>query len=178
MKRILYFSGSNSSKSINQALACHAASFLQSSEGHEVSLRDFSTPLYCMDLEEEKGIPEQATRFLNMLQDYDGYIISTPEHNGMIPAVFKNLLDWLSRTKVKFFGNKPILVMSASPGRRAGLKAREHLEHILPWWAGNVVATYSIGSYYEAMDLETQRLKTKEEEAKLMDAVQVFEKSL
>ncbi len=54
-------------------------------------------PIYSEDRENDGGIPDQAQRFLKIIQDADGIILSLAEHNGSYTSAFKNILDWTSR---------------------------------------------------------------------------------
>jgi NAD(P)H-dependent FMN reductase len=149
MGKILAFSGSNSKNSINQQLV-HATGELV--EGHEVEvvdLRDYDAPIYGIDLEVEKGIPASMKALSEKMKSADGYIISTPEHNGSMSALLKNTIDWLSRIEQKAFQNKPTLFMSASPGPRGGIAALSHLVDVMPYRGAEIVGHYALGSFGE-----------------------------
>ena len=85
---ILAFSGSNSKHSINQKLIVATAKMISKHQVKVISLRDFEAPLYGIDLESEAGIPELMLKLNSIFNNVDGFLISTPEHNGSIPAVF------------------------------------------------------------------------------------------
>ena len=153
MNKIVAFSGSNHSKSINQQLV----QFVATSLGpvcEVVDLRAYPLPLYSQDLEEAEGFPEKALELKALFQTADGFVLSCPEHNGSMPAVFKNTIDWLSRLEGKIFNEKPMLLMSASPGPNGGQTNRANLEKLLPWWGAQVVATFSLGEFYKKFDEE------------------------
>ncbi len=59
----------------------------------------------------------------------DAYLIVTPEYNHSIPAVLKNAIDtvWLSYG----FRNKPVAAIGYSGSIGAGIRAIEHLAHVL-----------------------------------------------
>ena len=116
-KRILAFSGSNSKNSINQKLVQATAELVESNEVEVIDLRDYDAPLYGIDLETEKGIPESMKKLSAKMGSVDGYIISTPEHNGSMSALLKNTIDWLSRIEQKAFQNKRTVFLSTSPGQ-------------------------------------------------------------
>jgi chromate reductase len=40
----------------------------------------------------------------------------TPEYNFSDPGVLKNALDWVSRCEDQPFANKPVAIITASPG--------------------------------------------------------------
>ena len=83
------------------------------------------------------------------MNEADGFIVSSPEHNGSMPAVLKNTIDWLSRIEQKVFNDKPTVFMSTSPGPRGGASALGHLVDVMPYRGANVVGHYSLGSFGE-----------------------------
>ena len=152
MKRILAFSGSNSSKSINQVFVAYAADKIGNHEVGILDIRDYPLPLYGMDLEMGEGIPDNAKKLKGIFSKQDALIIASPEHNGSIPAVFKNIIDWLSRIVEpgeSFFGNhaKPVLLLSASPGPTGGATNLANMERLMPYWGGDVKGKYSLGGF-------------------------------
>lgn len=77
-------------------------------------------PLYDGDLEAEHGIPEAVQTLKEKIAAADGLLIVTPEYNNGIPGVLKNAIDWLSRPPgdmARVFGDKPVAILGASPGR-------------------------------------------------------------
>ena len=152
MKKILTFSGSNSSKSINQALVTYAGNLVKSNEVTLINLRDYDMPLFSLDLEEELGKHENAIKLRELFEAHDGFIISLPEHNSSMSAFFKNTIDWISRTGRGPFGGKPILLLSASPGPGAGKRVLEAVEPMLAGFlAGNVVAKFGLGTFHDSV---------------------------
>ena len=149
MKKIIAFSGSNSSNSINQQLVKAASQLVDKVTVEVLDIRDYASPFFSLDLEKESGIPDIIQKLRTKLNEADGYILSSPEHNGSIPAYFKNIIDWLSRMDMKIFGNKPMLLMSASPGKGGGATNLGNLQKLMPWWGGEVVATFSLGSFHD-----------------------------
>ena len=109
MKKIITFAGSNSKTSINKQLAEYAASLVENVEVITLDLNDFELPVYGIDLENEKGIPDNAQKFLETIKSSDGIILSLAEHNGAYATVFKNLFDWMSRINPKVFNNKKLV---------------------------------------------------------------------
>lgn len=148
MKTILAFSGSLSSGSINHRLIENAAPLLKGLDVRTLSLRDYPTPLYSHDIERE-GIPETVKELRALFDAADGFLISVPEYNSSIPAGFKNAIDWLSRTGVKPFQDKPVLLMSATPGGRGGASVQEHLLRVMPFWGAKVVGNFSLPNFGE-----------------------------
>ena len=92
MKKILAFGASNSRNSINKMIANYAGMQIEDSVLELLDLNDFEMPIYSIDIEKEKGIPEAVNRFKSNIDKVDGIIISFAEHNGYYTAVFKNIL--------------------------------------------------------------------------------------
>ncbi len=169
MARILCFSGSTSSTSINQALVSYAATLLPDHDTHIIDLRDYLAPIYSIDLEKEKGIPPMIQRLIEHFQQYDAFLISTPEHNGLMTAHMKNTLDWLSRAEKGVMGYKPVFLMSTSPGKRGAKSSLEHTARILGYLGAKVNGTYSLGSFYDNVDRENGFYMTDECEQKKLE---------
>jgi NAD(P)H-dependent FMN reductase len=159
MKKILAFSGSNSKQSINQQFVIAAANLIEGAEVEVLNLRDYEAPVYGIDLEIEHGFPPTMVELNKKFDEADGFLISTPEHNGSMPAAFKNVIDWISRQEVKVFRDKPTVFLSTAPGPRGGASALEHLVAIMPYRGAEIVGQYSLGSFsenYENGSLNTE----------------------
>ncbi|MEZ4253938.1 MAG: NADPH-dependent FMN reductase [Polyangiales bacterium] len=77
-------------------------------------------PLYDGDLEAEHGLPDAVRTLKEQIAAADGLLLVTPEYNNGIPGVLKNAIDWLSRPASdleRVFGDKPVAILGASPGR-------------------------------------------------------------
>ena len=176
MKNIMAFAGSNSKTSINKQLAKYAASLVENAEVTTLDLNDFELPVYGMDLENEKGIPENAQKFLDALQSYDGIVLSLAEHNGAYSTVFKNLFDWMSRINGKLWSEKPMLLMASSPGARGGVTVIEIAKGRFPFMGGNIVADFSLPSFFD--NFKEGKLVNEELHLELKSKVEVFQKAL
>ena len=136
--RILAFSGSAHSPSLNQRLVSLAARGARDA-GAEVtliSLRDFPMPLYDQDIEDADGIPEHGMRLKDLFRAHDGLLISSPEYNSSFSAALKNAIDWISRPDgdvpgLVAFRDTTALLLSASPGALGGLRGLVHVRAIL-----------------------------------------------
>lgn len=146
--KIIAFAGSNSSRSINHKLVSFVSSLATKVEVDTISLRDFEAPVFGIDMEEQDGFPASMKSLKQLFDTADGFLVSVPEHNGSMPAVFKNTIDWLSRMGSKPFQNKPTLFLSATPGGRAGILVREHLESIMQRGT-DFVGHYGVGNFGE-----------------------------
>jgi NAD(P)H-dependent FMN reductase len=72
----------------------------------------------------------------------DGLLISTPEYIHTLPAVLKNLLEWVVSSGEGF--GKPAAVWSASPSLEGGARAHAALVHILEVMSVRVVPEASL----------------------------------
>ena len=179
MKSILAFSGSNSSNSVNRKLVEFAITKFQSVEAILIDLRDFPVPIYSMDIEEDTGVPSEVHRLKKLFEKHDGFLISSPEHNGMMPAFFKNVMDWISRTEGKIFHEKPVMLMSTSPGPRGGITNLANMKNVFPHWGASAVFTdFSLGSFYQNFDMENDRFINPDDEQRLTTAIRDFENHL
>lgn len=162
MKKILAFSGSNSSSSINTLLTHHAASLVKNNNVTEIDLRDFPLPIYSSDIEKNDGIPENAAKLKQLISKYDGYIISLPEHNSSLTAFFKNTIDWVSRVEMKFLNGKPIALLSTSPGPGGGKNGLTQAEPILTGYlTGNVIGKLSLAKFYDNVEQNENKITLK-----------------
>jgi chromate reductase len=119
MSTIIGISGSLRRGSYNSALLRGAAELAPAGLTIEIAtLREI--PLYDGDVEAEHGLPEPVRALKDRIAATDGLLIATPEYNNSIPGVLKNAIDWLSRPSKdipRVFGNKPVALMGATPGR-------------------------------------------------------------
>ena len=131
--KILAFAASARKGSFNKKLIAVAASTAKrlGAEVTLIDLRDFPLPLYDGDLEEEKGIPENAIKLRDLMLAHQGIMISSPEYNGSISPLFKNTIDWISRDETDAFEGKAFALFSASPGGLGGIRALPQVRHVL-----------------------------------------------
>lgn len=148
MKKILAFAGSNHTTSINQQLVVFTASLIHDIEVKVLAIQDWKVPMYSIDMDPDQT-PEQISELITLIQAHDAFILSSPEHNGSTPAFLKNIIDWLSRRAKKVFADKPMLLMSTSPGKGGATTNRKLLERLLPHQGANIVATFSLPSFQE-----------------------------
>jgi len=134
--RYLVFSASLRAGSLNTTLAKLAASAIEK-HGGSVDLAEMSTfdgPSYSQDVQTRDGFPSGAAELRRRLEANDAFVIASPEYNGSMPGLLKNLIDWVSRFRPQPFNGKHALLLSASPsmaGGNRGLWAlRVPLEHL------------------------------------------------
>lgn len=134
---LLGISGSLREQSFNTALLRAVEKHLNGRVRWTVT--DFrAVPLY--DGEPATGSAQQAIeRFKQDVARADGVLIATPEYNYSVPGGLKNALDWASRPAYEsVFRNKPVGVMSVSPGAIGAARAQAHLKVILLGMAAQV----------------------------------------
>jgi len=97
----------------------------------DLELGDIRLPLYNEDEDgENSGVV--VTAFRRAISESDGLVISTPEYNHGVPGVLKNALDWASRPSGKSsLQNKPVLIISNSPGFTGGVRAQAQINETL-----------------------------------------------
>lgn len=137
--RLLVLAGSLREGSFNQRLADQAADFAREAgaEVSSVKLDEFDLPIYSPSLE-LNAFPPGARALKSLFTRHDGVLIATPEHNGSIPSLLKNAIDWASRPTdgeqvlaLTAFRGKVAGILSASPSPFGGLRALMHLRQIL-----------------------------------------------
>ena len=134
--RLLMFSASLRNDSLNTRLINLARTIVEKHGGlvDHATMREFDCPSYNGDDEKSEGIAGGADEFKKRLEANDAFVISSPEYNGSMPGVIKNVIDWASRFRPQPFNEKHGLLMSASPsmaGGNRGLWAlRVPLEHL------------------------------------------------
>lgn len=176
MKKILALGGSNSKSSINKQLAHFSASKITAHEVTYLDLNDFPMPIYGIDLEAEKGMPESATKLTKLIQDSDGIVLSLAEHNGSYSAVFKNAFDWVSRIETKVFETTPMLLLSTSPGARAGKSVMDTALDRFPRHGAKIVEHFSLPSFYE--NFKENEIVNEEFNTELMAKIKSFESTI
>ena len=159
MSRIIAIAGSISSDSINKKVLKSIAT--KNTNIEILELENYLTPFYSSDEEKANGVPEKALALLKKFNSADAIIISSPEYNGQLSAAFKNTIDWMSRAERLIFGNKPTLLISASPGARGGASVLKLMNDIFPRFGADIAASVSIGKFNDVFqdndfDTDTQ----------------------
>ncbi len=169
--KLLAFAASSSSKSINKQLVTYAASLVEDAKVEVLDLNDYELPLFSEDREKELGHPELARAFLGKIAASDALMISFAEHNGSYSAAWKNLFDWSSRIGKKVFQDKPMVLLSTSPGARGGASVLAAATGSVPFFGGVVKASLAIPSFHENFDVGRGELRNGELRARLIEAV-------
>ncbi len=178
MLKVLVFSGSNSSTSINQQLAIYASQFLSNCEIRIIHLKDHEAPVYSMDMEKCGEFPESMKKLNELFKEVDGMLISLPEYNSGITPVFKNTMDWISRIEKPILKNKPVCLLATSAGARGAGTNLEHISNVLiKRWGGILTSTFSLPSFDEHLVNGVLTLDG-DERKKLIRSIRNFEKQI
>lgn len=132
MKKILLVVGSLRKKSFNKRIAVEIENYL--SNVFDISYLDFSNIPY-MNQDFESPVLESILNIRKIFLESDGIIFITPEYNGSVPGLLKNLMDWLSRpldetvindrNKTALYGKK--VFVTGVGGKNMTKGAREEL---------------------------------------------------
>ncbi|CCQ12623.1 hypothetical protein PALB_35630 [Pseudoalteromonas luteoviolacea B = ATCC 29581] len=156
--KVFAFAATSSRQSINKQLVQYATSLIANADIELIDLNDFEMPIYSTDRETEHGIPDAAQRFFDKITHADAVIISFAEHNGTYTAAYKNVFDWASRINQKVFQNKPMLLLSASPGPGGAKSVLTQANASAPFFAAQVKGSLSVPSFYDNFDMVSGKL--------------------
>lgn len=176
MKKIITLAGSNSKNSINKQLAEYTGELLQNIELVKIDLNDFEMPMFSIDIENEIGFSESTQQLNAIFDSADGFVVSLAEHNGAYAAVFKNIYDWLSRMEANVWRNKPMLLLSSSPGGRGGQTVLEIAKEKFPRMGANIIGSMSLPSFYD--NFKEGKIVNKKFETDLNKIVSGFKKEI
>lgn len=149
--KITAFAGSNSSHSINRQLVRFALTHFPNAQINLLDLNDFEMPVFSVD-REEKGYPEQAYKFIQHMDEADIIVCSLAENNRSYSTAFKNVFDWCSRIDLNIFREKPMLLMSTSPGGYGGGNVMNAAKSFFPSCGANIVESFSLPRFYKTFD--------------------------
>jgi len=174
MVKILAFAGSNREGSFNRKLVRIAAAGAREAgaEVTVVELADYPMPLFDEDLEAREGMPTAAREFKKLLIAHDGFLIASPEYNGLFSPLLKNALDWASRAEsaeeppYAAYQGKVAALMAASPGALGGIRGLVHLRMLL----GNLQVLVlpgqqTLGQAFKAFDEQGSLLEERKRSA-------------
>jgi chromate reductase len=173
---LLIFAGALRVDSCNKKFAREAMRLAEEMgvAGEFIDLNEYPMPPYDGDIETASGLPDSTVSLGKKILAADALIISTPEYNGSIPGVLKNVVDWLSREKTVSLAGKHLLLLAASPGALGGTRSLWHTRqpfevlgvHVYPGMMG-------LPNAYSAFD-EQGRLKDEKTMQRLQSTVDQF----
>jgi len=149
MKNIITIGASTSKNSINKMFAEYTGSLLNGVKLTNVDLNDYEMPIFSVDVEAEQGFSKGTLDLNEVIESADGFIISFAEHNGAYSAAFKNAFDWLSRINGKVWRDKPMLLLSTSPGARGGITVLDIALGRFPFMGGKIVGSMPLPNFNE-----------------------------
>jgi chromate reductase len=168
MTTIIGISGSLRTGSFNSALLRAAKDATPEGTILEIaSIRDI--PLYDGDVEAATGIPDVVRDLKDRIATSSGLLLVTPEYNNSIPGVFKNAIDWLTRPPpdiARVFGNRPVALMGATPGRGGTVLAQTAWLPVLrtlgtrPWFGPRVTVSGANRVFDESGQLLDDQLRS------------------
>ncbi len=121
--------GSLRGQSINRMLLNLAGDCLPEGATLDVVAWD-EVPPFNSDLM-AKGLPPSVSALRERIRKADAVIIATPEYNFSIPGMLKNAIDWVSRGDDQPLLNKPVAILSATPGPLGGARVQYDLRKVL-----------------------------------------------
>lgn len=165
--KIVGLSGSLRRGSFNAALLRAAVDVAPSGTSIDVgSIADF--PLYNADLEQDSGVPAAVADLKDRIAAADGLLFATPEYNNSIPGVFKNAIDWLSRPADdihRVFGDRPVALMGATPGRGGTVLAQNGWLPVLrtlgtrPWFGQRMLVSTAHRVFNDEGELTDEKVR-------------------
>ncbi|MCJ8331320.1 MAG: NAD(P)H-dependent oxidoreductase [Lentisphaeria bacterium] len=169
--KLIAFAASSSTKSINKKLVTYAAGLVDGAEVEILDINDYEIPLFSQDREEELGQPELAKAFRAKFESCDAIIISFAEHNGSYTAAYKNLFDWCSRIDRNVYQDKPMVLLSASPGGGGGANVLAMAMKSMPYFGGEIKGSFSLAKFHANFDMVENKISDSELDAELKKAV-------
>lgn len=154
--KVFAFSASNHSQSINRTLVAYATKRLkeydQTAEIEFADLNDYEMPIYSIDREEDGGVHPLAQSFYDRIGAADALIVSFAEYNGSVTSAWKNIFDWMSRIDRNVWQNKPMVILAATPGPRAGASVLQAQEVTAEVFGMNLKGKHGVGNWADAWD--------------------------
>lgn len=133
MRKILTISGSIRHDSYNSQLARLLGRKLRAlgAEVTDISLADYRLPLFNADVETEQGEPDAAIALAKLFSEADAIFIASPEYNGSLTPLLKNMIDWISRQEGSPYKQATFGIGAVSSGKLSGILGLTHLRDIL-----------------------------------------------
>jgi len=175
--RLLCLAGSARNGALSVRLRDAAARIAETlgAQTEVLDLRALQLPLYDGDHEAAHGVPDAARQLRDAIAAHDAVLLVTPEYNGFPTPLVINAFDWLSRlpagqgtlSGVNVTANKPVALLSSSPGAIGGLRAMNYLRQYLQMAFGMLVVPrqHALSHAHEAFDAQGSLKDEKAEQA-------------
>lgn len=125
--KFIGIAGTNAKKSYNRMLL----QFMQKhfSDKAEIEILELKDVPMFNETDDQSNSP-LIQEFNTKIEEADGVIIATPEHNHSVPSALKSIIEWLSFNLHPFDG-KPVMIVGASYDVQGSSRAQLHLRQIL-----------------------------------------------
>lgn len=147
--KILVISASVQAASPTSRLAARTAKEIALTEVEaevtRISLEDYPLPLFDPDAAIEHSPPHGAVQLQRCLAAHQGVFIASAEYSGSVTPLFKNAIDWVSRSRgisepdYAAFRRRVFAIGSVSSGPGGGLGALIAMRQILEFGCGALV---------------------------------------
>lgn len=146
--------GTNAEKSYNRQLL----RFMQQHFAHKAEIEIVEiTHIPMFNESDDQTQTPVIQNLYHKIEEADGVIIATPEHNHTIPSALNSLIEWMS-FKVHPFAGKAVMLVGASYSEQGSSRAQIHLRQILdaPGVNANVMPgnEFLLGYAHKAFDQE------------------------
>ncbi|MEZ0163733.1 NAD(P)H-dependent oxidoreductase [Kineococcus sp. LSe6-4] len=141
MTDVLVLVGSLRAASTNRQIAETAVALAP--EGVTLTIHEglADLPFYNEDVDVEGSVPQAVTDLRAALTAADAVLVVTPEHNGTVPAVLKNAIDWASRPYgAGSLNGTPLVVVGSAFGQYGGVWAQDDARKALGIAGANVLS--------------------------------------
>jgi len=176
MKKVITIGGSNSKNSITKQLAEYTGKLIENVVLEKIDLNDYKMPMFSVDVENETGFPKAAKELNAIFDNADGFVVALAEHNGSYSVAFKNIFDWLSRVEAKVWRDKPMILLSTSPGVRGGQSVLDNALARFPYMGAIIIGSMTLGSFFDSFKEGDLVNASKKEELK--GIISDFEKAI
>ena len=126
MTNVLVLVGSLRAASTNRQIAETAVQLAP--EGVDLTIYEGlgELPFYNEDIDVEGSVPQVVADFRAAISATDAVLVVTPEHNGTVPSVLKNAIDWASRPYgASPLTAKPLVAIGSAFGQFGGVWAQD-----------------------------------------------------
>jgi len=130
---VVSYAGSIRTGSINNAVLDFALKDIEAAGDtliDRIDLASYPLPLYNADDQNAYGIPDAVWRLKERIDPAHAVLIASPEYNGGYTPLFKNTLDWLTRTDKTLFQGSNIGLITASGGRMGGANGARQMAEL------------------------------------------------
>ncbi len=127
--KIGFVCGSLRQNSINQTLtkALMKKAKAAGAKASHIDLSKYEMPIFHGDLK----TPSTVKKLIKRMKDCDGIIIVSPEYNGSMPPLLKNVIDWTSTVETGHISGPVYGIASCTPGPLSGVMVMRQIQFTL-----------------------------------------------